>query len=714
MAGLRISSGDVWGGLAASAVALPQTMAFGVALFAIAGLDPAGGAVIGLVGASLICLMTGAVGGADGMISAPTGPTLVLLGGAVGAMFAAATPTPVLLTGLAALIVITGALQILIGWSGGGQLIKYIPHPVISGFMTGSAALMFMSQWKPASGVGAGDDWAAWRWIPIVAAAATFVATRYGPRLVPKLPGTIAGLIVGTVVFHALALTHAGPVPEAWVIGALPELHPMAMLPDFGVLDQVPWAIVLPAAVALSILGSLDTLLTAVICDVMTRTRHDARREMIGQGLGQILAGLAGGMAGAGTTGSSIVAVRSGGRRYAALVTAFGFAVLLLVAGPVAAALPLSVLAGIIIVVGWSMVDFDILTWLRTQRGRSDAAIALLVTGITVGLDLMIAVGVGVAIAILMFVRQQIKMPVVQRRSDATQVRSVRRRTQEEREILTKYGVHIVIYELRGNLFFATADRLLEALAADLDGPNQIILHMRRVTQIDLSAIRILHQLAERLHRSGGSLSFCNVHHAIGLGDKVESAMTAMGADASSFQVITYIDRDEALEAAEDMLLSAHGVQRTHWDEVVALADTELCSGLAGDELAAVESAMTVVDLEAGARIFSAGEHGDALYLVVGGEVDILLPTTAHHHKRLAACGPGTMFGELALVSPGPRVADAVSRVATRLLRLDGAGLTRLRELHPHAANHLLHAFSRMQSEYLRWATNEIRRLSEW
>ncbi|MCH8202457.1 MAG: SulP family inorganic anion transporter, partial [Proteobacteria bacterium] len=189
---LRITAGDVWGGLAASAVALPQTMAFGVALFAMAGLDPAAGAVAGMVGAALLCLMTGSVGGADGMISAPTGPTLVLLGGAITAMVAAAIPTPTLLAALAALIVLTGVFQIVIGWSGGGRLIKYIPYPVISGFMTGSALLMFASQWKPASGLGAGDDWADWRWIPVVAAVVTFVATRYMPRLLPKLPGTIA------------------------------------------------------------------------------------------------------------------------------------------------------------------------------------------------------------------------------------------------------------------------------------------------------------------------------------------------------------------------------------------------------------------------------------------------------------------------------------------------------------------------------------------
>jgi SulP family sulfate permease len=143
---VKIQSGDLWGGFAASAVILPQAMAFGVALLSQVDLLSSQGALAGLLSAALLCLIMGLVGGTSGMISAPTGPTLVLISDALLACYTTGVTGPDLLLAMTIILVITGVLQILIGLSGGGQLIKYIPYPVISGFMTGTAILMLMSQ----------------------------------------------------------------------------------------------------------------------------------------------------------------------------------------------------------------------------------------------------------------------------------------------------------------------------------------------------------------------------------------------------------------------------------------------------------------------------------------------------------------------------------------------------------------------------------------
>ena len=302
-----LTSGDIGGGLAAAAVLLPQAMAFGVALYSIAGVNPAHGACAGLLGAVVVCVSSGLAGGTRGLISAPTGPTLVLLGGALVALKKAGIDESQFLSGLALVTVTAGVFQFLIGASGGGRLIKYIPYPVVSGFMLGSAMLMLASQLDVIMPSGTADGWTGLGWMPIAIAGVTIASVIAAPRFVPRLPGPLAGLVAGTLAAHAVAFVRGVPLPEHWVIGALPAVQ----APGFSIGDAVtamPWTIIVSAALALAILASLDTLLTAVVADVTTGERHDARREMIGQGIGQIGAGLAGAMASAGTTAATVVA----------------------------------------------------------------------------------------------------------------------------------------------------------------------------------------------------------------------------------------------------------------------------------------------------------------------------------------------------------------------------------------------------------------------
>lgn len=710
----RLSAGDVWGGLAASAVVLPQAIAFGVTLLAPGGFTASQGAIAGLLGAAIVCIISGVSGGTRGLISSPTGPTLVLLAGAMASFMANGITGGELLLNLMAVIIITGLMQILIGLSGGGHLIKYIPYPVVSGFLTGSAILMVISQVKPLSGNGYDESWSTWWWLPLLAALVTLLATELIPRFNKQIPGTIAGLFTGTILFHLLALVHGAALPDTWLIGQLPAIDSAKLDLSIALLQVLDWHIILPAAITLSILASVDTLLTSVIADVNTGARHSANRELVGQGLGQISSGFSGGMAVAGTTGATVVAIKSGGRRWAAVIAGVTLFAMILFARDIGRILPISVLAGIILSVSLHMLDLDIVGWLKRKKTRQDAGIALLVTGVTVGYDLMAAVAVGVVIAIIQFIRTQIRMHVVHRRSTRKQVRSVLARSVEERNLLEENGDRIILYELRGNLFFATADSLLEKLANDLDRPNYIILHLRRVLQIDLTAIKFFHQIAARLKRSGGQLIFCNVHKEIGIGKKMNKALRRVSPSAIDYVVKTFNGRDEALEYAENALLRELGLEPAEFVSYHALAENELCIDLADEERAELQTVLQPRFLETGEKLFSVGETGEQLYLVLSGEIEIRLPTTKHHYKRLATNQPGTYFGELSLLNPGPRAADAVAVYKTEVLILSRDGLNDLANRFPTTAIKLLMSLARTQGDHLRWTTMELRHLSEW
>lgn len=689
-------------------------MAIGVTLFAVAAGDAASGAYAGLVTTAALCLMAGLVGGAPGVISAPTGPALVLLASALAALIAQGLQGPGLMVGLAMVIVLAGVLQFLIGLSGGGRLIKYIPSPVISGFMTGSALLMIKSQTTALAGAGAGADWQDWRWLPAAAALITIAGVRLVPRFAPRVPAPIAGLALGTLAFHGLVAIHGGTAPAPWLIGKLAGFQGDALGLPLAGLSSLPYRVMLPSAAALAVLAALNTLLTAVVADAVTGLRHDSRRALMGQGLGMIASALTGGIAGSGTTAATIVAVRSGGTHWVSMAVAVLFVILIVFAGEAGRVLPIGALAGVIIAVAFDVADRDILVWARQRRTRQDAMIAVLVTGITVFYNLVAAVGGGVAIAILLFIREQIATPIVARRSSAREARSIKARPEAERALIEQHGERVVIFELRGNLFFGTTDRLIDEVGPALNGPNWVILHLRKVTHIDLTAVKLLQQVANRLHEHGGLLLFCELHAETGVGEDFEQALRLISDKRSNAPVRTFNGRDEALEFAENALLEALDYSRTRIDDAVALASNTIVRYLNAAQIDLLVRHLEPRHLQQGSNLFTEGAPGDELYLVMCGQVDIQLRTTAHHYKRLAIYGAGSFFGELALLKKGPRAAHAVAAAPTDLLVLSVNAFEGLKRDESALAIALLTAICDTLVNNQRWSTRELQRLSEW
>lgn len=709
----RFNPGDVWGGLSASALLLPQAMAFGIALWLPVTGDAAGAALSGLVTAVWLCLASGLLRGTEGMVSAPTGPTLVLMTGAVATLAASGLQGDMLVTGLCLVLLLAGVVQALIGVFQLGHLIKFIPYPVVSGFMVGTGILMVLSQWGPATGEGVDALWQPWVWIPMLTTLITFAAIMLLPRYVPVIPGTVMGLLVGTAAFHLLCLLGEGDIPVAWVVGQLPPLQDLRLgLPVWPAAD-FPWPIILTTALALAVLASLDSLLTSMVADVATGERHHARRELMGQGLGHVLAGLLGGMAGAGTTGATLVAIRSGGRRWVAMFTGLFFVLLILFLAPVASLLPISVFAGIILHVAIiGMLNREGLVWLSDKRARFDGATSLLVIAITVFYDLMTAVAVGVVLAVIEFIRYQTKSSIVHERWTLDQKRSLRRRTGKEQALLTEHPEAIVTYELTGMLFFGTADRLLDAMKQDLERPCTMVIDMRRVMGIDLTAQYMLDQVISMAEKHGGRLLLAHVPKAISARKK-QAAKRKHGRfsllQLPPLRAAIFQDTDEALEVAENDLLESYGSLVHVQPDEVPLRAFEILSDLNDSELSFFETLLTRCSLEEGHYLFHAGDHGESLYFVLRGEMDLHLAYRKKQRIRLAKFGAGTIFGEVSMLEPGPRTSDALALTHVEMLELSQKGLKKLKKEAPQTAIKLLTAMGRESSHHLRWTMRELR-----
>ncbi|HEY9050160.1 MAG TPA: SulP family inorganic anion transporter, partial [Gammaproteobacteria bacterium] len=616
---------------------LPQATAFGIALWAPYQQEPAAGAIAGIITAIFLCFFSGLSRGTAGMVSSPTGPTFVLISGALVSLSASGYSGMELVNYLALMLLMTGILQVIIGLTNGGRLIKFIPYPVVAGFMTGSAFLMIMSQAKMLEFSSYAQMMEQGLWLPWLTAAITFAAMIILPKILPMIPGTVSGLVTGTIAFHVISQFSGLAYPAQWIVGQLPDLASLhVVIPYPEKITDIPWLILLPMSVALAVLSSLDTLLTSVIADVSTGERHNSKRELVGQGVGQALAAVFGGIAGASTTGATLVSLKSGGRYGAAIVSAITFIFILALLGPAVSLLPISVLAGIILYVAiMGMLERDILAWFKRRKTRLDAATAILVISVTVAYDLMVAVGVGLLLATFQFVRAQITSPVIHRRSTVAQHPSLRRRSEQQRNLLNQHAESIIIYELKGQLFFGTVDHLFEEISADLNRPAQIIFDMARVQQVDLTALRMFQHMADYLHKAKGELIFTNVRGGKGLSHKVEKTLRKISPHRQgNYPVRTFIDVDEAVEYAEDTLLKALGETGTSFGRVEP-ENSALFRGLPEETTEAIREVLKKVSLRQGEYLFRKGDIGSDLYVVVEGEIDILLPYAQHHYKRL-------------------------------------------------------------------------------
>ncbi|HFC04692.1 MAG TPA: SulP family inorganic anion transporter, partial [Rhizobiales bacterium] len=443
--------GDIFGGVTAAVVALPLALAFGVA----SGVGP----IAGLYGAIAVGFFAAVFGGTPSQVSGPTGPMTV----AMAAVVIQYADTP----GTAFLIVIlSGVLQIIFGMLKVGRYVSYTPHSVVSGFMSGIGVIIILIQTLPFVGLataGGGPIGAisAWPDIPkllnsdalAIATASLAVMMFWPARLNAILPSALAALLVGT----GLALTIFSGAP---IIGDVPTGLPAIQFPDIT-LGGLPG--LFGPAVILALLGSIDSLLTSLVADSITRTRHNSNRELVGQGIGNIAAGLVGGLPGAGATMRTVVNVRAGGRTpLSGALHAVILLALVLGLGPLAEQVPHAALAGILMKVGWDIIDWKYLK--RIAIAPKDNVFVMLVTfGMTVFIDLITAVGVGIILASFVAARRAETHELEGVTALAMQSGGEMLSPQED-QMLEELGGEVALVNLRGRFSYASARQLTHSI----------------------------------------------------------------------------------------------------------------------------------------------------------------------------------------------------------------------------------------------------------
>lgn len=393
---------DLFGGLTAAVVALPLALAFGV--------QSGMGATAGLYGAIALGILAALFGGTKTQISGPTGPMAVVAAAIIADEVARYGSLDAALGTIIATFVLAGIFQILMGLSMMGSYIRYMPYPVISGFMSGIGLIIIFFQIFPLFGLESSSQiteiFTSLHTIPqsmnvqaLLLSSLTIAIIYLFPKITKKVPSTLVALISLTIIAVLLKLD----VP---IIGDIPKGLPDIHIDTLLSLDwHHPMVIIIPA-LTLAALGSIDSLLTSVIADNKTKTKHNPNQELVGQGIGNAFAGLIGGLPGAGATMRTVVNIDAGGRtRLSGVVHGLILLFVLLGAGEFAKLIPLPVLAGILITVGIGIIDYKGLKHINAVP-RSEATIMIIVLVLTIFVNLLQAVAVGMVLASILFMKQ--------------------------------------------------------------------------------------------------------------------------------------------------------------------------------------------------------------------------------------------------------------------------------------------------------------------
>ncbi len=459
---LKKFKGDIYGGITSAVVALPLAIAFGIA----SGL----GASAGIYGAIITGIIAALFGGTPVQITGPTGPITVLVATIVASRGIEFAFSVILLAGL---------FQILFGIAKFGKIIEYIPSPVISGFMTGIAILIITSQFKIISFSAATVA------VTILTVLAIFLIQKWNRKLNLNVPSFLAILILGSAMVALLNLN----VPN---IGAIPRGLPDLNFPKF---DFIILREAIVPALFVALLASVDSLLTSVVCDGMTGKRHNSNKELVGQGMGNFFASLFGGLAGAGATVRSLANIKSGAKtRLSGVIHGMVLLVIIIFFGRYASLIPLSVLAGILVYISITMIDYENLKNLLKQP-RADFAVMLITLLVTVLVNLIAGVGVGLVLASLLFVKQMTELEIVK-----SSVREHLTLEETKKFDIKKLEDKIAVYQINGPLFFGAANNFRKEFSK-LPRQRIVVLKMFAVTSIDSTGAQALSDFNNRLRR---------------------------------------------------------------------------------------------------------------------------------------------------------------------------------------------------------------------
>jgi SulP family sulfate permease len=494
---------DLIAGFTVGIVALPLAMAFAIA----SGVDPKAGLYTAIIAGFLIS----GLGGSKVQIGGPTGAFVAIIYGIVAQH------------GLDHLILCTilaGVMLLAMGFARLGNLIKFVPFPVTAGFTSGIAVLILSTQIKDFFGLEVANVPADFvqklvvlghsfhpNWVSIVLAAVTVLIIRFWPsKLSGRIPASITALVLGTVAVSFFDLDTRFAVETIGTkFGGISQGLPPFRLPDFTGFTHMKD--LFRDSFTIALLAAIESLLCAVVADGMIDDRHDSNQELLAQGTANIASALFAGIPATGAIARTVTNIRNGGRTpVAGIIHAITLLVIVLAAAPLAKNIPLATLSGVLVMVAIRMAEWShfkhLLRW-----PRGDAAMFLTAFGLTVLIDLTVAVEVGMVLAAVLFIK---------RTSEATQITDVDQEHEPEGPQHSLVGKEIppgvVVFRIFGAFLFGASDKLETALKRTRQKPRVLILRMHSLLAIDATGLNALEEIYAKLHRRGGHLVISGLH----------------------------------------------------------------------------------------------------------------------------------------------------------------------------------------------------------
>ena len=690
---LRRYSGDLWGGFAAMLVALPSAIAFGITIFAPLGADfGAKGALAGMLGVTALGLIAATFGGTQRLISAPCAPAAAVLSALTIQMSQSGASTSTVIMGLFLVALTASVAQILFGILKIGQLIKYMPFPVVSGYLSGVGLIIIFSQIPKWLSLPKGMNWfqglqepLLWQMPSLIIGAATAWVMVLAPKISTKVPSVIQGLLAGVFVYWLLAFT-AFPELQTlrdnhFVIGPLnADLGGLGQAisgpwQSLGQMALPHWEQVLVPALTLAVLLSIDTLKTCVVLDALSGSRHNSNKELIGQGLGNMVSTLIGGSPGAGTMGATLVNQASGGTTSMSGVFQGLWALLaVLLLTPLIAWIPVAALAALLVVIGVKMIDWHSFALMKSKDTVLDFAVIAVVVLVANTVSLIAASGLGVSLAILMFVTEQVHTSTVRRKSYGNKIFSKRIRTTAEKDLLNHEGEKTIVFELQGSLFFGTTDQLYGAIETDIQNAKFVLLDFQRVQSLDVTAGHMIERIQKMMETRKAILVLSRLPERLPSGRDLKTYVDHIGLLKESNTKI-FSSMTDALEWIEDETIRRHKLEVESTD-ALALTDFDLFKDLNSEEAKELVQSAGHLKFKKNELIYAHGMPGNSLLLISKGQVKLSLPVKGGHDLHLLTLGKGQFFGEMSFLDGHPHSADAHAIEDTEILNIDRESLS--------------------------------------
>jgi SulP family sulfate permease len=727
--------GDFLGPLTASLVSIPMEASYGIIAVAPLGPEFMAVGVLAAIYCALISNLVGAIGTARPGLLGGTRPTLALaIAVLVGHLSTrlrvdGAPDIPLILAFTMLTLAMAGAIQVLMSLANIGRLFKYMPYPVLAGFINAAALLILFTAVRPFLGLPIAPSWngffgqlGAVQPGAVAIASATLVIALKAPRITSRVSPLMVAL-AGGLLLHYLLATLAGAERAGATLDEVATSWPdLSLLNSFqGIFSEPQLRAMIPplipAACGLALLATVESLLTASVVDGMLHDRHNSKQELLSQGLANVLSASAGGLLSAAGLARCANNVQAGARtRWSALVYAL-IAAGMLSAVEMFAFLPLSVMGGLLVAVSWIMVD----EWSRrmprqllqghgltpnqhrTLLGNYLVMLTVVITAAAT--NLIVAVAVGVVGAMLLFVRRN-SGSVIRRELHGNCHHSLRQRSISRMRELEREGWRIVLLELDGPLFFGTADKLSREIERHAARTEYLILDFRRINDIDATGARILQQATR-----AGSARNCQLIFASINPDGARARMLSMlGGGGLPERHFWFDNADAALEWAEEDLLTRFDLPEPR-DRKLSVRETQLGRSLDSNDLLILNDALVELTVPRGAPIFSTGDAADGLYVVIAGSVSVYLRSEAGR-KRVASLAPGVVFGEMGLLDGLPRSADLVADEESVVLKLTRERFEEIRQSQPSIAATVLFNLSGEMATRLRYANLELQAAS--